>query len=127
MRRGLAPARPETAEALARADDPAAAISDRGLAGDDPACARALELFLELYGAEAGNLALKCLPGRLYVAGGIAPRLLPRLRGGGFMRRFLAKGRMQSVLEDILVAVVLEPQAGLLGARAAAIAAAHES
>ncbi len=121
--RELAPSSSETADALARAEDPAAEISARALAEPaDPACARALELFLGLYGAEAGNLALKCLPGRLYIAGGIAPKLLPRLRAGEFMRRFLAKGRMRSVLEDIFVAVVLDPRVGLLGARAAALA-----
>jgi glucokinase len=85
----------------------------------DPAADQALSLFVSAYGAEAGNLALKALPtGGLFVAGGIAPRMLPRLASGAFMASFLAKGRLSSVLTTIPVAVVLHPNVGLLGARA---------
>jgi glucokinase len=81
----------------------------------------ALSLFVSAYGAEAGNLALKSLPtGGLFVAGGIAPKMLPRLASGAFMASFLAKGRLSSVLTAIPVAVVLHPNVGLLGARAQA-------
>ncbi len=110
---GVAPGGAQTAE------DPAAAVADR--ADRDPLCAGALDLFVRLYGAEAGNLALKCLPrGGLFVAGGIAPKLLPRLRAGGFLEGFLAKGRMRGLLAELPVHVVIQPQVGLLGAAACA-------
>jgi glucokinase len=83
----------------------------------DPLCQRTLETFCSLYGAEAGNLALKTLAtGGVYVAGGIAPRILPELSDGRFREGFLAKGRMRPLLERIPVQVVLDSNAGLLGA-----------
>jgi glucokinase len=103
------------------AEDPAAVIGELAVAGADPACAAAIDRFLRIYGAEAGNLALKVLPtGGLYVAGGIAPRLLPLLREGPFLEALLAKGRMRPLLERLRIAVVTEPQVGLLGAARAA-------
>lgn len=103
-------------------EDPSAVIGERALAGDDDACIRAVELFLSLYGAEAGNLALKVLPkGGLYVAGGVAPRLLPKLREGGFLTAFNAKGRMSGLLRATRVSVVLNTRVGLLGALHAAL------
>lgn len=96
-------------------------IGEHGLAGTDDACVRALNWFVSLYGAEAGNFALKTLPtGGLYVAGGIAPKIIEKLRDGNFMRAFLAKGRMSNVLARIPVYVVLEPRVGLWGAALAA-------
>jgi glucokinase len=113
-----------SAETLARlqSEDPGAVIGELGTSGADDACARALALFVSIYGAEAGNLALKTLPtGGLFVSGGIAPKILPAMtRDGAFVQSFLAKGRMRPVLETIRVAVVLETRAGLLGARALA-------
>jgi glucokinase len=89
----------------------------------DPAADLTLSLFVNAYGAEAGNWALKTLPsGGLFVAGGIAPRLIERLASGVFMQHFRAKGRMAALLESIPVAVVLHPNAGLIGARAHALA-----
>ena len=80
-------------------------------------CTRAVQLFCSLYGAEAGNLALKCLPsGGVWVAGGIAPKLLRELRDGRFREGFLAKGRMRVLLEQFPVQIVLDRQVGLLGA-----------
>jgi glucokinase len=91
-------------------------ITDAARAGD-PLCSRALELFGSLYGAEAGNLALKCLPtGGVYVAGGIAPKLLPELQSGLFVEGYLAKGRMRAVNEAFSVQVVLDEQVALRGA-----------
>jgi len=117
---GLAASTPET-EAQMRSGDVAEVISRRGISGEDPACARALELFVSLYGAEAGNLALKVLPtGGLFVAGGMAPKLIEVLRRGEFMRSLLDKGRMRPVLERVPVAVVMNPRIALLGARATA-------
>jgi glucokinase len=96
-------------------------IGEHALAGTDDACARAAEWFLSLYGAEAGNFALKTLPtGGLFVAGGIAPKLLPLLQNGSFMRSFRDKGRMSPLLSRLNVKVVLEPRVGLIGAAYAA-------
>ncbi len=99
----------------------AACISTHAMAGDDALCQKALDLFVSIYGAEAGNLALKVVPrGGVYVAGGIAPKILPRLLDGRFERAFLAKGRLSPVLERTLVRVVKNADAGLLGAAAIA-------
>jgi glucokinase len=76
-----------------------------------------MNLFISAYGAEAGNLALKILPyGGLYVAGGIAPKILPMLQQGAFMKAFSGKGRMRPMLEKIPAHVILEPKVGLIGA-----------
>ncbi len=74
-----------------------------------------MEIFVAAYGAEAGDMALKLLPyGGLYIAGGIAAKNLPLMQQG-FLPAFLRKGRMNSLLEQIPVHVVLNPQVGLLG------------
>jgi glucokinase len=76
---------------------------------------KTLELFVGAYGAEAGDLALKLLPyGGLYIAGGIAAKILPLMQQG-FLPAFLHKGRMNSLLEQVPVRIVLNPQVGLLG------------
>jgi glucokinase len=112
---GLAQSNPET---VRRSQTESAGAVLAAQAPVDPAADLALSLFVSAYGAEAGNLALKALPvGGLFVAGGIAPRMLPRLASGAFMASFLAKGRLSSVLTTIPVAVVLHPNVGLLGAR----------
>jgi len=116
---------PATREALVK-EDPGKVIGESALAGTDPGCARAVEVFMSAYGAEAGNLALKTLPsGGLYVAGGIAPVLLPKMRDGGFIRAFLDKGRMAAVLERIRVSVIMNKHVALLGAQNHALALAH--
>ncbi len=100
--------------------DPGAAVGEACVAGD-PAAAEAVDRFLSLYGAEAGNVALRCLPfGGLYVAGGIAPKLRARIERGGFLEGMLAKGRMRRLLERVPVRLVLDPAVALLGARAVA-------
>ena len=102
--------------------DPGAVIGGRGIEGSDPACVKALDIFVSLYGAEAGNLALKVLPtGGLYLAGGIAPRILAKLNGG-FLEAMTTKGRMSPMLESLRVSVVTNPKAGLIGASRAAAA-----
>jgi glucokinase len=104
------------AETLER-EDPAAAITRHALEATDNLCAEALSMFCSMYGAEAGNLALKCLAtGGIYVAGGIAPKILPFLKKGGFREAFEAKGRMNEVLKRIPVYVVTHLSLGLLGA-----------
>jgi glucokinase len=97
--------------------DPAAAISRAGVQGKCPLCEQAVDLFVSIYGAEAGNLALKILAiGGMYLGGGIAPKLLPKLAGPLFMQAFVSKGRMQSLLESIPVKVITNESIALLGA-----------
>lgn len=104
-------------QAAMEASDRAAAISHCALAGKDELAAAALELFVRIYGAEAGNLALKLLArGGVYVAGGIAPQIIDKLKEGQFMRAFADKGRFAGLLATIPVHVVLNPEVGLLGA-----------
>lgn len=100
-----------------RQEDPAAVISEKGMDAKNALCAKALEMFCEIYGAEAGNLALKCLPkGGIVLAGGIAAKILPSMQKGDFMRGYLSKGRYKPVLEDVSVKVCLNPEVGLIGA-----------
>jgi glucokinase len=109
---------PERIGALLARDRPSAppVITAAARAGE-PLCSRALRLFCSLYGAEAGNLALKCLPtGGVFVAGGIAPKLLAELQDGRFVEAYLAKGRMRAVNEAFSVQVVLDEQVALRGA-----------
>jgi glucokinase len=81
-----------------------------------------LDLFVSIYGAETGNLALKLLAtGGVYVAGGIAPRILPKLVDGAFINAFRDKGRHTAILERIPVRVVRNPRVGLWGAAAIAL------
>ena len=100
-----------------RGGDAAAAISSAGLTGTDPVCAEALDLMVSIYGAEAGNLALGLLAtGGIYIGGGIAPHILPKLRQRSFLDSLTAKGRFRTMLEQIPVHVILNEHAGLLGA-----------
>jgi glucokinase len=112
--------RPETAAALAMqgpGHDPAAAITQRALDGRDPVCEMALGVFCSVLGAVAGNLALAVLAtGGVFVAGGIAPRVLPYLQRGIFREAFDRKGRLHTLVERIPAYVVTHPQIGLLGA-----------
>jgi len=107
---------PETEQQMT-VRDPAAVIGEAGVAGTDALCVEALELFCRLYGAESGNMALKCLSyGGVYLAGGIGAKILPLLQQGEFMRGFLAKGRCRAVLQKISVKVCTNPEVALLGA-----------
>jgi len=86
-----------------------------------------MEIFVSAYGAEAGNLALKVLSiGGLYVGGGIAPRILEKLKGGSFMKAFTDKGRLSQLLVNTPVRVILDSRAALLGAAAYAETRAAE-
>jgi glucokinase len=97
--------------------DPAAAIAKAALEKRDRLCEQTLQMFVEAYGAEAGNLAIKLLPyGGLYVAGGIAAKILPLIKEGQFLRTFGQKGRVSPLLERVPLQVVLNPQVGLIGA-----------
>jgi glucokinase len=92
-------------------------ISTAALAGRCRLCADVLDLFVEAYGAEAGNLALRSVAtGGVFVGGGIAPKILPAIESGGFMRAFRAKAPFEKMLEAMPVRVILNSEAGLLGA-----------
>jgi glucokinase len=113
---GVAPESAAVADALVR-EDPGTVITTHGLARTDALCAKALSMFVSIYGAEAGNLALKVLAlGGVVVAGGIAPRIVPVLRAGAFRASFCDKGRLAPLMERIPVRVALNPRAPLLGA-----------
>ena len=100
-----------------RSDDPSAVITRAAMASICPLCEQVLDIFVSLYGAEAGNLALRTLAsGGVYLGGGIAPKIIARLREPGFMMAFTAKGRLSPLLETIPVRVILNDQAALLGA-----------
>jgi glucokinase len=113
---------PETPDVAARirdAEDRSALITSLALAGTSARCARALEVFVGAYGAEAGNLALKALAtGGVWVAGGIAPKIFPKLADGTFLRAFTNKGRFADWLARIPVKVILDPKTALRGAAA---------
>ncbi len=112
----------ENVRAIAAAADRNAAISELGVGGRSQAASQAVELFATIYGAEAGNLALKTLAlGGVYVTGAIASRLLAVLDRGGFRRAFADKGRFVPLMEKIPVAVVLDPDIGLAGAARVAL------
>lgn len=97
------------------------AVSRHGLAGTDSVCVQALDLFCSVLGAVAGDLALITLArSGLYVAGGIAPAILPALRRGAFLDAFHDKGRMARVVGRVPVYVVTNGQVGLYGAATAA-------
>ncbi len=104
-----------------RQDDPAAAISAAGVAGTSPLCVQALQLFVSVYGAQAGNLALTInSAGGVFVAGGIAPKILPVLQLPRFMHSFTSKGRLSEILERMPVKVIVNSTTALLGAARAA-------
>jgi glucokinase len=121
--RELAQGRGQLDPALA-APDPAAWVSNRAREVPGSLAGHALDLFVSVYGAVAGNLALTVLPyGGLYLAGGITPKIMDRLRDGRFLAAFNDKGRMSTLAATIPVAAVMNPAVGLLGA----LQAAHES
>jgi glucokinase len=100
--------------------DPAdlpAAISDSAMNGRCQQCIEALEMFVEAYGSEAGNHALRSVAtAGVYIGGGIAPKILPALESGRFIEAFLDKDPMVDLLRMLPVKVILNPGAGLLGA-----------
>jgi glucokinase len=103
--------------------DPAATISRAALEGRCGLCEQALDLFVSVFAAEAGNLALKVMAtGGVYLGGGIAPKMLAKLSGPLFMQAFAGKGRMQPLLEAMPVKVITNDQTALMGAaRCAAV------
>ena len=103
--------------------DGAAAISRAALFGKNAMAEKALDIWVAVYGAEAGNLALKTMAtGGIFLAGGISPKVLAKLTGPIFMNAFLDKGRLRSLVESIPVQVITNDKAGLLGAARCAAA-----
>lgn len=114
------PESPQIAEAIGLTEDPkvdsAAIISQAALEKSDRLCLKTMEIFIDIYGVQAGNLALTLLPfNGLYVTGGIAVKILPLLKEERFISAFKSKGRMNPLMEQIPVHVILNPQVGLLG------------
>lgn len=111
---------PESASVAAafKEGDPAAAIHAAALK-QDPLAQAALDLFVKIYGAQAGNLALALgATGGVYVAGGIAPRIVEALRAGSFLEAFRGKGRMLELMQRIPLRIIVSPNVGLRGALA---------
>lgn len=109
--------REETAELLRETSDAAEIIHKQATRGDDELCHEALEWFMELYGAEAGNVALKYFAvGGMFVGGGIAPKIADSLAQSRFVSRFDGKGRMQGLLEQVGIRIVMNESAALQGA-----------
>jgi glucokinase len=97
--------------------DPSAVISHAALANTSALCRQALDLFVVLYGAEAGNLALKLMAtAGVYVGGGIAPKIIQKLTDSTFMDAFVAKGRLKPLLQEISVRIIMSDKVALLGA-----------
>ncbi|HEU5350403.1 MAG TPA: glucokinase [Terracidiphilus sp.] len=108
-------------------EDPNAVITELAMAAKSEICEKALDMFVSSYGAESGNLTLKILAvGGLYIGGGIAPRILEKLKDGTFMKAFTDKGRLSQLLINTPVRVILESRAAVLGAAAYAEARAAE-
>jgi glucokinase len=114
---------PSWLSARLASDDDSAVISTAALAGEADICVQALDIFASVYGAEAGNLALRAKAlGGVFVAGGIAPKILPKLQDGSFMAAFTDKGRYRDFAAGVPVKIVLNAEAALLGAASYAAA-----
>lgn len=108
--------------------DAAKEITERGLSRSCSACVETLRVWTEAYGAEAGNLALRTLAlGGVYVAGGIAPKLLSKLRDGGFLRAFCGKSKFAEVLARVPISVIVNEDAPVWGAAYQALSSANPS
>lgn len=106
-----------------KAGNPAAEIAQAGLQGQAEIAKQTLDLFATIYGAEAGNLALKALSlDGVYVGGGIAPKLITKLQDGTFMKAFTNKGRYKRLMTQMPVKVIMNQQTALLGAASVAAA-----
>ncbi len=109
------------AESL-KTNDPPAVISESGLENQTEICSEALNIFTDIYGAEAGNLALKLMAtGGIYIGGGIAPKMIKKLSEARFLESFIDKGRLRSVLLSIQIKVIMNDKTALLGAARCAL------
>ncbi len=108
---------PKSMMEISEDEDKSAMVSRCALDDNDPLCMEALRLFVEIYGAEAGNLALKSMSlGGVYIGGGIAPKILSVMKNGNFMNSFVRKGRFEELLLSMDVKIALNPETALLGA-----------
>jgi glucokinase len=109
-------------EALERGEDLGAVVGSHAVAGTDALASATIDLFVSVYGAEAGNLALKVVArGGVYVAGGIAPKILPRMTDGRFRAAYIDKGRLSPLVESIPCYAITNARVGLLGAAVAGL------
>lgn len=116
---------PPNVSACFSGKDPSSVIATEAMAGGSELCVKALDMFVGIYGAAAGNVALllKAVAG-VYIGGGIAPKIIEKLKDGTFMKAFVAKGRLTDLLEAIPVRVIMNDKTALLGAaRVAALGA----
>ncbi|MGH7858153.1 MAG: glucokinase [Candidatus Binatia bacterium] len=112
---------PDVAERLRIEGDDSAVIGEAGVSGHCRTCEEAVDLFVSVYGAQAGNLALAGLAvAGVYVGGGIVTKLLPKVTSGRFMDSFISKGRYVEMMSEIPVRIILDPKTSLLGAAQAA-------
>jgi glucokinase len=113
---------PEWFSQRLKENDPAMVVADAALSNRDPGCVEALNLFVSIFGAVAGNFALFGLTtGGVFLGGGISPKILPKLKEDIFMKAFVNKGRFKGFLEKIPVNVILNDKAALIGAAYCAI------
>lgn len=113
---------PEWLAAEVASGDPGAAISKAAFSGRSELATKALDIFVNIYGAMAGNLALMVVATRgVYIGGGIAPKILPKLEDGAFLEAFRQKGRFTAIMEKIPIRVILDPKTALYGAARVAV------
>jgi glucokinase len=104
-----------------QSEDPSAVVGEAGVAGTCATCGEAVETFVSLYGAQAGNLALSVFAvGGVYIGGGIVIKLLPKMNSETFLRSFREKGRYENFMSEIPIYIILNPKASLRGAAEAA-------
>lgn len=104
-------------EEMLRTRDVAATLANFAMQYKDPVAEQALDIFIQSFGAQAGNLALTCLAkGGIYIAGGMAPKLVPRMLQGDFVHALCNKGRFESLMKSLPVKIIKNQQVGLLGA-----------
>ncbi|MSR32901.1 MAG: glucokinase [Gemmataceae bacterium] len=121
-------ASPGLIEKLKSPGDASALVAQAALEKSDSAAMATMDLFCSIYGAEAGNLALKCLSSAgVFIGGGIAPKILPILKNGKFLEAFYAKGRFSSLMRSMPISLALNPQAPLIGAANYACRMANKS
>ena len=114
---------PAVRDAIKAGGDVAPVVSAHALNANDPLCTAVMDVFVRAYGAEAGNLALKLVArGGVYLAGGIATKIMPLLTDGRFRTAYCEKGRFRTLVESIPAYVVTHPRVGVLGAAVAACA-----
>ncbi|MFA5073918.1 MAG: glucokinase [Nitrospirota bacterium] len=102
-------------------EDPAVVITESARLGKDALCAAALDMFCSIYGSAAGNLALQGMAtGGMYLGGGIAPKIIWKLKEGTFLKAFMEKGRLSDIVRRIPVKVIMNERAALYGAAARA-------